>query len=105
MSDQSDNLSITLKFGSWTLPMTIRREDEYAYRQAEKLIKERYSYYTSSYRNQSTEMYLVMTILDLAVKLKMNEIEADVKPITSRLEPLLEELESVLVPKPDRENK
>ena len=39
-----------------------------------------------------------MTILDLAVKLKMNELEADIKPITSRLEPLLEELESVLVP-------
>ena len=98
MAEQSDNLSITLKFGSWTLPMTRRREDEYTYRQAEKLIKERYSYYTSSYRNQSTEMYLVMTILDLAVKLKMNELEADIKPITSRLEPLLEELESVLVP-------
>ena len=99
MDKQSDNLSITLKFGSWTLPMTIRREDEYVYRQAEKLIKERYNYYTSSYRNQSTEMYLVMTILDLAVKLKMNEMEADTNPITSRLEPLLEELESVLVPK------
>lgn len=99
MEKQSDNLSITLKFGSWTLPMTIRKEDEYAYRQAEKLIKERYNYYTSSYRNQSTEMYLVMTILDLAVKLKMNEMEADTTPITNRLEPLLEELESILVPK------
>lgn len=105
MKEQSDNLSITLKFGSWTLPMTIRREDEYAYRQAEKLIKERYNYYTSSYRNQSTEMYLVMTILDLAVKLKINEAEADIKPITSRLEPLLEELESVLVPDHAKENK
>ena len=99
MEKQSDNLSITLKFGSWTLPMTIRKEDEYAYRQAEKLIKERYNYYTSSYRNQSTEMYLVMTILDLAVKLKMKEMEADTTPITNRLEPLLEELESILVPK------
>lgn len=102
MTEKSDYLSITLKFGSWTLPMTIRREDEYTYRQAEKLIKERYNYYTSSYRNQSTEMYLVMTILDLAVKVKMAEAKDSAEPIISRLTPLLEELESVVV---NQENK
>ena len=49
MAEQSDTLSITLRFGSWTLPMTVRREEEYVYRQAEKLIKERFNFYTSSY--------------------------------------------------------
>ncbi len=105
MAEHSDNLSITLKFGNWTLPMTIRREDEHAYRQAEKLIKDRYAYYTSNYRSQSTEMYLVMTILDIAVKLKMNEAKDDITPITNRLSPLLEELESVLVPKENSKKK
>ena len=50
--------------------MTIKRDEEYVYRQAEKLIKERFSFYTSSYPGQSTEMYLVMTILDIAVQSK-----------------------------------
>lgn len=96
MAEQSDTLSITLRFGSWTLPMTVRREEEFVYRQAEKLIKERFSFYTSSYPGQSTEMYLVMTILDIAVKVKQQETSMDIEPITSRLKPLLAELESAL---------
>ncbi|MBQ1908477.1 MAG: cell division protein ZapA [Bacteroidaceae bacterium] len=93
---QNDTLSITLRFGSWTLPMTVRRQDEEIYRQAEKLIKERYSFYTNNYRNQSTEMYLVMTVLDVAVMLKQKETSMDATPIVNRLAPLLEELESAL---------
>ena len=96
MAEQNDTLSITLRFGTWTLPMTVRRADEYVYRQAEKLIKERYNYYTSNYRNQSTEMYLVMTVLDVAVRLKQQEASMDTTPIVERLKPLLTELESAL---------
>ena len=96
MAEQSDTLSITLRFGSWTLPMTVRREEEYVYRQAEKHIKERFNFYTNSYPGQSTEMYLVMTILDIAVKVKQQETSMDIEPITNRLKPLLAELESAL---------
>ena len=96
MEQQNDTLSITLRFGIWTLPIVIRREDEYAYRQAEVLIKERYSYYTSNFKNQTTEMYLVMTMLDIAVQMKQKEINFDLTPVTKRLEPLLAELESAL---------
>lgn len=96
MAEQSDTLSITLHFGSWTLPMTVRRTDEYVYRQAEKLIKERFNFYTSSYPGQNTEMYLLMTIIDVAVKLKQQETSMDVEPVVGRLEPLLKELESAL---------
>lgn len=96
MSERQDMLSIKLKFGTWTLPMSVKAEDEYVYRQAEKLIKDRYAFYTGNYRNQSTEMYLVMTILDIAVRCKRQELEADIKPIVDRLTPLLDELESVV---------
>lgn len=96
MAERSDTLSITLHFGSWTLPMTVRRDEEYVYRQAEKLIKERFNFYTNSYPGQKMEMYLVMTILDIAVKFKQQETSMDTEPITSRLEPLLAELESAL---------
>jgi len=96
MAQQNDTLSITLRFGVWTLPMTIQREDEYVYRQAEKFIKERYNYYTSNYKNQSQEMYLVMTLLDVAVQMKQQENKMDASPLLSRMEPLLAELESAL---------
>lgn len=96
MSEQSDTLSITLRFGSWTLPMTVRREEEYVYRQAEKLVRERFNFYTNSYPGQNTEMYLVMTVLDMALKLKKQETSMDMEPVISRLEPLLTELESAL---------
>ena len=97
-----DTLSITLRFGSWTLPMTIKRDEEYIYRQAEKLIKERFNFYTSnypgqnSYPGQSNEMYLVMTILDIAVMSKRQETNYDAQPILDVLSPLLTEVEAAL---------
>lgn len=94
-----DTLSITLRFGTWTLPMTIRRDEEYIYRQAEKLIKERYSFYTSTYPGQNNEMYLVMTILDIAVMNKRNESEGNAEPILEQLRPLLGEVEAALINK------
>lgn len=92
-----DTLSITLHFGSWTLPMTIKRDEEYVYRQAEKLIKERFNFYTNSYPGQNTEMYLVMTILDIAVQSKQQEAEGDAEPILQMIRPLLSEVEAALV--------
>ena len=92
-----DTLSITLRFGTWTLPMTVKREEEYIYRQAEKLIKERYSFYTSSYPGQSKEMYLVMTILDIAVQSKRQETNYDAQPVLDALRPLLSEVEAALI--------
>ena len=94
-----DTLSITLRFGSWTLPMTIKRDEEYIYRQAEKLIKERFSFYTSSYPGQKTEMYLVMTIVDIAVLSKRQETTYDAQPILDHLRPLLAEVEAALAKK------
>ena len=96
MPELSDTLSINLRFGTWTLPITIPRSEEIFYREAERLIKERYNFYTSSYKNQSTELYLVMTLVDVAVKLQKQQDAMDAQPLISRLEPMLKELESAL---------
>lgn len=100
-----DTLSITLRFGTWTLPMTVRRDEEYIYRQAEKLIKERFSFYTGSYPGQNTEMYLVMTILDIAVMSKRQETAFDTQPIVDALRPLLSEVEAALSKKGEKVKK
>ena len=79
------------------MPMTVRRDEEYIYRQAAKLINERFNFYTSSYPGQNSEMYLVMTLLDIAVQSKKSEMEVDAEPILSRLRPLLSEVEAALI--------
>ena len=76
--------------------MTIRRDEEIFYRQAEKLIKERFGFYTSSYPGQSSEMYLVMTILDIALQSKRQEEEGNAEPVLQLLRPLLAEVETAL---------
>lgn len=91
-----DTLSITIRFGTMSIPLNIPREQEYAYRQAEKLIKEKYGFYTSKYPGQSENIYLIMTMVDMAVQAKQNELALDVTPVDERLAPLIGELESAL---------
>ena len=79
-----------------SIPLNIPREQEYAYRQAEKLIKEKYGFYTSKYPGQSENIYLIMTMVDMAVQAKQNELALDVTHVAERLAPLIGELESAL---------
>lgn len=76
MQESDNKLSITLKFGSRVLPMKVERSEEYLYREAEKLINERFSYYANKYPNQGRELYLLMASLDIAVDLKRMQAEA-----------------------------
>ena len=43
----SEDFTITLRLGQQPLSITIRREDEEAYRAAEKLINQRYNSYAA----------------------------------------------------------
>ena len=91
-----DTLSITIRFGTMSIPLNIPREQEYAYRQAEKLIKEKYGFYTSKYPGQSENIYVIMTMVDMAVQAEQKELDLDVTPVAERLAPLIGELESAL---------
>lgn len=95
--EQSDNLSITLKLGTRVLPMTIRRSDEIFYREAEKLINNRFNYYAGRYPAQGNELYLTMMALDVAVRLMRMEQESDPQPMVDALGSLLAEVEATLV--------
>ena len=54
----SEDFTITLRLGQQPLSITIRREDEEAYRAAEKLINQRYNSYAAQYPDQGNEIYL-----------------------------------------------
>ena len=96
MVEQSGILPITLKIGSRTFPMNVARVDEYFYREAERLINDRYRYYADRYPSQGNETYLMMALLDIAVKYKRMESEADPAPVVAALEGLLADIEVAL---------
>jgi hypothetical protein len=91
-----DKQKITIRFGSWDLPMTVNRKDEHLYRDAEKLMKERYAFYTNSYKGLATERYMVMCMLDIAVRLQHAIESNNDSSLIDKLKPLLEEIEQTI---------
>lgn len=91
-----DTLQIKLKLGTRALQMAVKRDDEVLYRGAERLINERFNYYSNHYPALGSEMYLTMLALDVAVRLKAVERDADPRPAMERIEGLIKEVEQVL---------
>lgn len=91
-----DKQNITIRFGACDIPMTVRRQDEHLYREAEKLMKERFSFYTNNYKNQSKERYLIMSMLDIAVRLQYAMEANNDSILFEKLKPLIEDIEKKL---------
>ena len=91
-----DKQKITIRFGSWDIHMTVNRKDEHLYRDAEKLMKERYAFYTNSYKGLATERYMVMCMLDIAVRLQHAIESNNDSSLIDKLKPLLEEIEQTI---------
>ena len=92
----SDTFQITLKLGGQNFSITIRRDEELFYRDAEKLINQRYSFYANHFPGQTVGTYQLMTMLDIAVKLQQQEASGNLKPIMATLNGLVNELNSAL---------
>lgn len=87
---------INIRFGSWDLPMTVLRKDEHIYRNAEALMKERYAFYTRNYKGLATERYMIMCMLDIAVRLEHTKERAGNAELFEKLVPLADEVEKLL---------
>ena len=96
MNEKGNKLSITLKVGRWTMPMNINPDEEYTFRQVEKLVKDRYAYYVNTYSGLEENRYLVMTVFDIALMYKHQESALSIQPVLDRLSPLLDDVESAL---------
>ena len=96
--NMEDKQRITIRFGSWDLPMTVLRKDEHLYRQAEELMKERYAFYTRNYKGLTPERYMVMCMLDIAVRLQHSLENNANNNLIEELQPLIDEIESKLNP-------
>lgn len=96
MENNNEKQNITIRFGSWDLPMTVPRKNEHLYREAEKIMKERYAFYTGTYKGLATERYMIMSMLDIAVRLVHAREKGDTTPIVAAIEPLVNEIETAL---------
>ncbi len=89
-------MHITLRVGTRHFTMDVPRADEYFYREAEKLINKRYQLYADRYQRQENEVYLMMTLLDIAVAHKKLESSADTTPMVSAIESRVADIENAL---------
>ena len=92
----SEDFTITLRLGQQPLSITIRREDEEAYRAAEKLINQKYNSYASQYPDHGNEIYLCMAALSIALSLKKNEFRNDTQPFVDSMKRMLDTLDETL---------
>jgi cell division protein ZapA len=92
----SDTFQITLKLGGQSFSITIKRDEELFYRDAEKLINQRYSYYANHFPGQNVTTYLLMTVLDIAVRLQKESANGNIRPIMATLNGLVNEINSAL---------
>ncbi len=96
MATKGEILHITLRIGVRRFQMDVRRTDEYFYREAERLVNQRYQFYSGKYPGLETETYLMMTLLDVAVSLKRKESEAGAMPMAGVIEGLLADIDKAL---------
>ena len=89
----SDKLVITLMIGRQSQQIHILREQEEIYRNAARQINEKLSRYESAYPSQTTERYMSIVLLDLAVQMLQLKEKDDVKPIFDVLDSLTAEIE------------
>lgn len=92
-----DKLSIRLHMYDTELSLTCPREEEEYYRSAATLITETVNTYSEHFKGKKSDKdILYMAMLDIALRLKKNEVRNDTEPFKDILEKLTSEIEETL---------
>jgi cell division protein ZapA len=96
MVDQS-KLNIRLHVYDEEIEVKINREDEEFYRNAAKLITDRYNAYAQAYKGRKTEHIIsLMTLVDIALLYEKERSHNDTAPYDNVLARLTKEIEETL---------
>ena len=96
MADQS-KLNIRLHVYDEEIEVKINREDEEFYRNAAKLITDRYNAYAQAYKGRKTEHIIsLMTLVDIALLYERERSHNDTAPYDDVLDHLTKEIEEAL---------
>lgn len=97
MADGNDKLKIRLHVYDTDMPVNIRREDEFYYREAAKLISNTVNTYAELYKSRKTEKeILYMAMIDIALRLQRQKGINDTSEYDKILSALASEIEGIL---------
>lgn len=93
----NEKLHIRLHVYNEDIEVTVKREDEVFYRNAAKLITDRYNAYAKAYRNKKSEHTIsLMTLIDIALLYEREKGKNDTAPYDAILSKLTSEIEEAL---------
>lgn len=98
MAEQNrEKLHIRLHVYDEDIEVVIDRSDEEFYRSAAKLITERYNVYAKMYKGRKGDHTIaLMTLIDIALQLKMEQGRNDTAPYTNILKTLTAEIQDAI---------
>ena len=98
MAEQNkDRLHIRLHVYDEDIEVVINRDDEEYYRNAAKLITDRYNAYAQAYKGRKSEHTVsLMTLIDIALMYQKERMNNDTPPYDSVLAKLTAEIEEAL---------
>lgn len=93
----NEKLHIRLHVYNEDIEVTVKREDEVFYRNAAKLITDRYNAYAQAYRNKKSEHTIsLMTLIDIALLYEREKGKNDTALYDAILSKLTSEIEEAL---------
>ncbi len=92
---QKDKFIINILLNGVRIPLEIDREEEWIFRDAEKLVNKFFKQYSNT--NRSIEEILTIASYHLAVIAILQNGERDISPLAEKIEKLNEELKNELL--------
>lgn len=97
MAEEKDKLHIRLHVYDTEIPVNIKREDEFFYRQAAKLISSTVNTYSDIFKNRKSEKeILYFAMVDIALRYEKNKDNNDTGVYDDILKKLTQEIEEAL---------
>jgi len=94
--EKGDDLKINILINGVRLPLTVKRDEEELYRNAEKIVVKFINDYQKLYSQKSYSEILTYTAFRLAVILNKQSSNQDLAPLAERIKELDNELNTLL---------
>ena len=97
MAEGKDKLRIRLHVYDTDIPVNIRREDEFYYREAAKLISNTVNTYADRYKSRNSDKEIMyMAMIDIALRLQRQKGDSDTSELDKSLSALTSEIDGIL---------
>lgn len=97
MAEGKDKLRIRLHVYDTDIPVNIRREDEFYYREAAKLISNTVNTYADRYKSRNSDKEIMyMAMIDIALRLQRQKGNSDTSEFDKILSALTSEIDGIL---------